>query len=93
MIKEVTTALLDSAIATEGSICTTCVLAQTFGVSVGYDFRTQTYHGCDMAYGKEIHEFDKKGQKIAALFDKGKKSGDLVMAELREMLPCEVRLG
>lgn len=93
MRKEVTAALLDSAIATEGNVCTTCVLAQTFGIAVGFDDRDSTYHGFDLDYRKDIFQFDQKGQRIAQLFDEGKKNGDLVMAELREMLPCEVRLG
>tara|TARA_R110000751_G_scaffold30178_2_gene77380 strand:+ start:1088 stop:1396 length:309 start_codon:yes stop_codon:yes gene_type:complete len=91
MKKEVTAAILESAIATKGNICETCILAQTFGVTVGFDFGT--YRAFGPGHQDEIFAFDEKGQKIADLFDEGIANGDKVMSELRAMLPCDVELG
>jgi len=90
MKREVTIALLESAIATKGATHETCILAQTFGISVGFD--SGTYRAFGPSYEHEILTFDQNGQKIADLFDQGVAENDKVMSELRSMLPCEVEL-
>ena len=89
MIKEVNTAHLEAAISSTDDYLTTCVLGQTFRLIIGV--RNDRYVAFDSLDGP-IMEFCGTGQKIAKLFDEGSRTGDVVMPELRKLLPVEVEL-
>jgi hypothetical protein len=89
MKKEVSVAHLEAAIADDGKYYLNCVLGQVFRLIVGLDGKR--YCAFNSTDGPIMY-FCETGNKIARLFDKGSKTGDLVMPELREMLPIEVEL-
>lgn len=89
MKKEVNAAHLEAAIASSEDYLTHCVLATAFEIIVGVN--DGKYVGFDRL-DSPIMEFCETGQKIAVLFDKGSRTGDIVMNELRAILPAEVEL-
>lgn len=70
-----------------GGLCSSCILAQAFNVTVGWD---GSYFG--FTERGLIGNFCESGQKLANLFDSARKSNDKVMIDLRLFLPLEVEL-
>jgi hypothetical protein len=91
MKQVVSAAHLDAAMANRAGECDSCILAQAFNVTVGFDPDMDgTYLG--FTEHSQIREFCEMGQMIAGLYDIGRANKDDSMMELRRMLPTTVSL-